>query len=632
MTIRTGPAATQTDAPIGAMRSQLLRDLSQLDLPPVSFWPRLAEAVRLATQASRVLLYARSRGEEPGQWRPVVGSPMGDTLPPLDKLTPRHVLDRALVDGIAAHGPGGGTSGRLGDLILCPCALAVDSQELLLVLLAARAPDGDASALLSRIAQLSTAPLSYDAQRATARATRDAARLAQVLELTGKLSDSDTFHRAGLAWVNGLAEQFACDTVTLIWRAREGMRLRAISHAERVDRRSEASALAEQVAHEALTQGSEVIWPQPEGSGDQIVAHSHGHYAALVHPGHMITLPMIDMDPDGRDAPLGAVILERQRAPFTSAEQWALRLHCEMAQPTLARLQADTYWLPRRVARAVAPSIPRALRPRTVSGRTLIGTGLAALIAIALIPIPFRLTATAVLKTDAIAYVSAPFDGFMDSSDTSLGDVVTMGAPLFELDRTDLVLERDALLAELAGANREAEIQRAQGDMSEMLIAQSRAEQLTTQILQIDLQLQSAQATAPINGIIVEGEPAKMLGEPVRRGDQILTIAALDGLYIEAALSERDLAFLETGQTATLSLLARPRDGFETGVDRIVPAAQVQDGDNVFPIRMAAPEGDMPDWWLPGMTGVTKIDVGTKPLGWVVTRRLVDYLRLALWV
>ena len=594
---------------------------------PAEFWPNLARALQKVSGAQQVLLYASARAPKT-PWQIIAAAPQEGPEPALDALAPRHLRARAMQDGIALSAAGEGE-----DLILCAAKLESDQQDLLIALRGAQrkgAGSGhDLIKTLTQLATLASAPLCFESHRGLSRANRDAARLAQVLELVAKLSDADSFQRAALAWVNGLAEQFACESVSLVWRARDGMRLAAISHAERVERRSQASALAEQAAAEALAQGVEVSWPA-ENTGP--VAHSHGQYGALVHPGHMITLPMSELAEGGAQTALGAVLLERRRAPFTAAEKWALRLHCELAQPTLNRMQRDTHWLPRRVARAIAPSIPRALKPRKLSGRALVAAGLAALIALAFVPVPFRLSATAVLKTDQIAYVGAPYDGFVEASEIILGDVVEMGAPLLSLDRSQLLLERDALLAQLASANREAEIHRAAGALSEMLIAQSHSEQVQAQLMQIDLRLASAEVRAPIAGIVVEGEPAKMIGEAVRRGDGIVTVAALDGLHIEAMVSERDLAFLAPGQTATLSLLARPRDRLQSSVSLIIPAAQVQDAENVFPIRLQTPPGAIPKWWLPGMTGVVKIHAGQKPLGWLAARRLTDYLRLALWI
>ncbi|SFR15854.1 efflux RND transporter periplasmic adaptor subunit [Poseidonocella sedimentorum] len=597
-----------------------LASLAGFTGPVAEFWPALAEAARAEARAKEALIYVRATEGEAGGWRLMARAPKGQTAPEFAALCPVHVLTDLTREGFAEH----------AGALLMPVHLGRSGgarQRAVMVLRGARP---DRAALLARLMPLTAAPLCFEAERGSRRAGRDAERMAQTIDLTARLQGAGEFGRAALIWVNGLAEQFACDQVTLIWRARAGMRLRAVSHAEGVERRTEASALAEQCAEEALAQSGEILWPE-SARDDTLVTHSHGQYAALAHPGHMITLPMITEDDRGRAQSLGAVLLERRRGGFTATEQWALRLHCDMAQAPLQRLERETGWLIPRVGRAIAPSIPGLLKPRTAPGRTLLALAAALAIAAAFIPLPFRITAAVVLRTDAMAYISAPFDGYVSESNRILGDVVAPGDALFDLDRSELELERNALLAELAQANREAEIQRAAGKLSEMQIARARAVEITTELRRVDLRLAAATARAPIAGIVVEGEPAKMIGEPVRRGDPVVTLAALSSLYVEAAVSERDLSFLREGQQTDVSLLARPDTSVPLAVRTVIPAAAAQDGETVFPVRLTQPE-DQPDWWLPGMTGVAKISVDHRPLYWIASRRLVDYLRLLLWV
>lgn len=610
--------ATTSARPTPQPRADL-RALIRFQGPVAEFWEAFAEQARQVAQARQAVVYLRRGEADAPQWRPLTRAPQETAVPDFGALCPPHLLADLARDGVAS------TQGAL----LLTVMMDAPGQEAIL-LLRGVAAQADRAALLAALAPLCAAPVGYGADRGARRATRDAERMAQTLDLGARLQASDSFDHAALTWVNGLAEQFACDAVTLVWRARSGMRLRAVSHAEGVDRRTEASALAEQAAEEALAQGIEILWPEAT-EDDATVAHSHGQYAAMVHPGHLITLPLLTEDARGRSVSLGAVLLERRRAPFTATEQWALRLHCDLARAPFQRFERDAGWMIPRVGRAIAPSIPQILRPRTAPGRVLLGLAVAALVGVALIPVPFRITAPVVLRTDALAYVSAPFDGYLERSPHILGDVIATGDALFELDRTELDLQRNALLAELAQANREAEIRRATNNLSEMQIALARAQEITTELMQIDLRLASAIARAPIDGIIVEGEPAKMIGEPVRRGDPVVTLAALDNLYVEAAVSERDLSFIVRGQQTEVTLLARPDARTELGVKTIIPAASAQDGDTLFPVRLTPPE-EQPAWWLPGMTGVAKIMVDRRALGWVASRRLVDYLRLLLWV
>ena len=590
--------------------------------PAAEFWQSYANVARQLAQADSVFMFWRKASDDAAEWQHLAAAPKADTNISLVSETTPAAMQQMQREGVA-H-----ARGSQGAHILLHVQVSDPDQDVILLARFAAQPRNHVVAM-NRLSSISGAPLTFDTARKVRQSGRDAARLGLTLELLGKVLDSDGFDRAALALANGLAEQFACESVSLVWRSREGMRLRAISHAEKIDRRTEASALLEECGQEAITQSSEVSWP----GTDRTVAHAHTQYASLAQPGHLITFPMIEIQADGKTRGLGAVTLERQSRPFSAAEQWALRMHCEMVQNPLATLHQDTRWLPVRLARAFVPSIPKILRPKSGAGRKLLLLALAAFIGAMFIPIPFNVTGTAVLKTDATAAVGAPFDGYVQSSSLILGDTVEVGQTLFTLSDTELVLERSTLLAELAQSNREAEIRRSLGQLSEMQIAQAKAEEVKARLLQVDQRLASATAIAPIDGVIVDGEPAKKIGEAVRRGEPVVTIAALSSLYVEAAVSERDLPFLEQGQSTRLTLLARPKEKFRFKVDRIIPAAAVQDGDNVFPIRMSD-SGNAPNetqWWLPGMTGVAKISVSTKPIGWIATRRISNYLRLLLW-
>lgn len=595
--------------------SQVVRGLADFAGPVAAFWQNCADAMQQALAAESVTIFWRVTGSE--AWRDLAAAPDSARAIVIETATTPAVLAQAQREGVA--------QGADGRHVVAQLQVLEAGQEVILLARFAVAPRNIA-VVMTRLAALSGVPLTFDALRKLRLAGRDAARLTLTLELLGKVLDSDSFDRATLALANGLAAQFACESVAVVWQAGEGMRLRAISHAEKIAQRTEASALIEECGQEAVTQGTEITWP----SSDRAVAHAHGQYAALMHPGHMISMPMIETLPDGKTRPLGAVVLARQSRPFTAAEQWALRLHCEMIQNPLAWFYQDTRWLHVRLGRVIAPSIPKAFRPRTGAGRTVLASMVAVFVVVMLIPIPFVVSGTAVLKTDATAFVGAPFDGYIEGSDIILGDTVSVGQPLFVLAKTELVLERNTLLAELAQSNREAEIRRSMNQLTEMQVAQAKADEVKTRLFQVDQRLASATAVAPIAGVVVDGEPAKKIGEAVRRGEAVVTVAALSSLYVEAVVSQRDLSFLQTGQTTRFTLLARPQDTFDMTVERVIPAAQVQDADNVFPVRMAQ-TGSKADWWLPGMTGVAKISVGYRPIGWIATRRITDYLRLLFW-
>ena len=41
--------------------------------------------------------------------------------------------------------------------------------------------------------------------------------------------------------------------------------------------------------------------------------------------------------------------------------------------------------------------------------------------------------------------------------------------------------------------------------------------------------------------------------------------------------------------------------------------------------------GDVANWWRPGMSGISKINVGKRNVLWILTHRTIDFLRMLLW-
>ena len=586
--------------------------LSALPVPPDQFWPQYLSLVKLAVDAAFVDVFALDTPL--GTWSPIVPSRFD-----FDTQVPPALLQLARSEGVAiATG-----------LILSILPQSDQGRDVALIL--RFADQARLQARVHRVAGLAAVPALYQKSREGRLAARDALRLAQTLTIFGNLLDTPDFNAASTAVVNRLSEMFACEHVYLTWRRAVGQRLLAVSHGDLPQQRSTLAAAVEEMAQEALTQQSEVMFSPHQDADPRVSAQAAARFYDLARPGHVITLPMQDFAPDGEIVEWGAVVLTRSAHPFTEAEQWALRLIVEMMARVLADKSKALHILPLRLWHEMTRSAPKWMQVKTLPGRWLLGGSVAALLLLMLVPVPHSISATAVLKTEAVAFVGAPFSGFIKSSAVDLGDKIVAGQPLLWMATDELTLERETRLAELAQANRDAEINRAQAKLPEMQIAKSRADEIKTQLVVLDARIAAAQVTSPIQGVIVDGEPAKKLGQAISRGEMLVTIAQTNGLYVEAAVSERDLNLVQPGAQTRLTLLADPDAHFDMTVDHAIPAVRQQDAQNVFPVRMRA-SGAAPDWWLPGMTGVVRIQTGSAPLVWVLSRRLIDYVRLYLWV
>lgn len=592
-----------------------LMALATLSAAPDQFWAHFADLAQQATGASRAEVFSRDVGTEAAAWQAVTAGAQN-----LEQRVSPVLLHSMRAEGLAAM------VGAGENLALAQLPTSHPSREV--VLLLTYPPQVRPETGLSRLAALATVPLLYERGRESRLAGRDAQRLAQGLGLLGNLLDTEGFNPAATALVNRLAEMFAAEQVYLTWRKLGGQRLAAVSHGDLPDQRSVQSAQIEEVVQDALTARGEVLYPTRAGDRLSLAAQ---HFAESARPGHLIALPMADVDAAGRPRELGGLVLTRRVAPFTEAEQWALRLFVEMATRLMLDRADSRRLLPLRLGREIGRSLPNVLRVKTGAGRGLIVALVLAVTGGLLVPVPYSISATAVLETDSTAIVGAPFNGYIKESALQLGQMVKAGDALVTLATDELALERETRLAELAQANRDAEISRSLGKLPEMQVARARADESKAQLLLLDARIAAARVIAPMDGVVVEGEPAKRLGQAVNRGDKLVTLAQTSGLHVQAAVPERDLNLLQTGAQARLTLLAKPEMVYDLRVDRTIPAARAQDGGNVFPVRMTGDKA-APDWWLPGMTGVVRIEAGHRPIIWSALRRIVDYARLNLWL
>ena len=106
-------------------------------------------------------------------------------------------------------------------------------------------------------------------------------------------------------------------------------------------------------------------------------------------------------------------------------------------------------------------------------------------------------------------------------------------------------------------------------------------------------------------------------------------VSPLDDYRVLLDVDESDVAELSVGMKGELTLSAAAEDTFEITVDKITPVSEAGDGTNYFQVEASLIE--TPQFLRPGMQGVSKIEIGERRLLWVLTHKLVDWLRLKLW-
>jgi multidrug efflux pump subunit AcrA (membrane-fusion protein) len=398
----------------------------------------------------------------------------------------------------------------------------------------------------------------------------------------------------------------------------------AVSHVEKFDRRANAARDLETAMEEAATQDAEIVWP---AAGDQrMIVRAHEAYARAQGVSHLACLPL------RIDGEVCAVLsFERREAALDDHERFELRLIADACARPLQTLRHTDRWFGARALAALRRGRDALLGPSYTAWK-LIGLGLFAVaLVLALLPWPYRIEAPIALRSSDIVFVPAPFDGYLKQVHVEVGDAMPAGAPLLELDTRELVLEESMAVADELRYAREAEKAQAARQLADMQIALARQQQSGAKLELIRHQIASARVRAPFSGVVVEGDLRKNLGAPVRKGDLLLKLAHSANLYLELEVDQVDIHEVRPGMTGAFAFVGRPDLKYPVQVERVDPAATMREGRNVYLVRAridSVPEA----WWRPGMGGAVRLDVGDRPVIWIITYRTVRFLRQVFWL
>lgn len=627
MSVTTATAAAPADASTahastdGRAVIQGLKALRRATAPRDVFWQRFVQGVSALCRAPAALVIARA--DAAGEWTVLAGHGLEALDSPAETGEGRLVgggvrlAERALTNGFAFE-PIRKAIGGLRQPTLVGIALDAMEGQALLLLLIDPASQQQVSEAAIRALLVADLPSAAPAER------EDDGPLAEVLDILIQVQRKDRFFLAAMVAVNAIASRFNGSRVSLGWKAGDYVHIRAISHTERFERKTDAVQDLETVLEEAYDQDEEILWPGDETSG--VVTVAHRRFAGKYGVTGILTLPL-----RRDDAVVGVLCCERIGHGFDAAEGRALRLLASQLVPWLAELHRRDRWFGARLAAETKRSLAGLLKTDRVVPKTLGAVATLAVLYGVLGTWTYRVEGTFKLSTDGVALLTTPFDGYVKKVSFTAGEVVTEGRPLLTLDTRETLMREAEIIAELHRATREAEKARARNELAEMRIAEAQTQQARTQLERVKYYLDHAVIRAPFDGVVVEGDVQKLNGAAVAKGDTLMRVARIDDLYAEINVDERDIDEVAVGTSGELALLSRPDLRVPFIVEHILPVAEVKEGaGNVFVVRARINGGRQP-WWRPGMSGLAKIEIGERRIAWILLHRTIDFLRVRLW-
>jgi hypothetical protein len=149
-------------------------------------------------------------------------------------------------------------------------------------------------------------------------------------------------------------------------------------------------------------------------------------------------------------------------------------------------------------------------------------------------------------------------------------------------------------------------------------------------------QIEESRIVAPFAGQILKGDLSTHQGQKSQLGEELFEIMQSPSLRLDLTVAERDIQDVKMDAVGRFATNALPMDRYPLKVTRIIPVPDVKEGSNSFTVY-AQPDltGMAPgseQFWRPGMAGEARIDVSKHRLAWIWTHRLIDFLRLKLWM
>lgn len=464
------------------------------------------------------------------------------------------------------------------------------------------------------------------------------------LDLAGRLvaavNSAKGFKGAAFQLVNDLARHLHFDRVGLGWVKGVGssgaIRLVALSDTEHLDRRMALSQKIEAAMDECLDQEQAVLYPPPQAEGDvllsQAITHAHRDLASRDAQLKIASVPLrID------DKVVGVLTVElSSTGVIDPAAIELLQSTMDLVAPVLGLRRSDDRALPVRAWHSAMRACAWAVGPKHTAWK-IAGIALFAFLVFASVwKLPYRVEAPVELQPIEERRVAAPFKGIIKHVPDGIvpGAVVQAGDILLELDSTEFQLQAIEARGQVSQALAERDAQFKAGKLAEAEQAAFRAAQAVAKVDLFDYFIRESQIRAPVSGTIITGDLRDRIGSVVSLGDPLFHIAQLDTMVAVAKVRDSDIGLVQVGASGQIATKAYPGIKWPLKVERIVPLAQAEEGQNAFEVHATLDVGMgelLAKGIRPGSEGIAKFDTGNRTLIQIGSRRIVDTLRLWLW-
>lgn len=425
---------------------------------------------------------------------------------------------------------------------------------------------------------------------------------------------------------NHVGRQMHCSRVAVGLVTNGSLKVAALSNAAWFEKNTSVVKLYKEVMEDVCDRLEPVAFQLPDSA--EPVAQQDSVHARLARESgakFILSMPLLL----GADC-IGVLTLERNAgSDFDATDSaWLDTLASLLPAVIEQKRNAERGYLV-RLREDFRTLLERLFGPRYLIWKFSASLLLAAVMALALLEIDYRVTAKTVIEGELQLAAVAPFEGFISASYVRAGDMVKKGQVLCLLDDRDLKLEQQKWNSEHEQYVRKLREAIANHEMAEVQILSAQAQQAEAQYALVTDRLNHVQITAPFDGVVISGDLSQLIGSPVELGKQLFEIAPLQAYRVILQVDESEMRHVALGQQGDLMISGIVGDSVPFSVSKITPMATARDGKNFFRVEARLNQANAN--LRPGMEGVGKVETGERRLWWVLAHGFTDWLRLSLW-
>ncbi len=461
-----------------------------------------------------------------------------------------------------------------------------------------------------------------------------------VLQLATAVGTAEGFESAAMNLCNELANRTGATRVSLGWLKGKYIKLRALSHTEKFDKKQELIVQLEKVMEECLDQEEPVKY-ESDGQRSDNVTRAAEALSRAQGGNSVLSLPL-----RRKDDVDGVLTLEfAPPAKLPEAVVEALVVATDILTPQLRDRYENDRWLAVKAGHSIQHFAGLAVGPKHMLPKLVIALVIGLGFFVTFFRPMYHVSAPFQLTAIGKQPLSIPFEGTIQEIGISprtgrtfqAGDEVKAGEVLAVMDTKQLHFQQYSAKSKAASAHARADAARdaartQPGKLAEMreALEDEKAAKADADLAQLDID--DAEMKASFDGLIIRADDLDTKRNlAVKKGDVLMELAKKGELRAELAVSEKDIQEIrEKTQHGTLATSSLPSESFGFTIDRIVPMGDAKEGDNVF--KVYATLEKKADWMKPGMAGEARVDVEKRRLVWIWTHRLVDFLKLKLWM